>query len=340
MLRTTDFDYFLPEEQIAQTPAEPRDSARLLVYDRKTGEKKHAHFRDLPSFLKPGDLLVRNVTKVLPARLYGTKKDGTSKVEFLLLRCISSTEWEVILRPGKRLKPGAGVVFSPELEAEILTKGEDGLCRVAFHFEGVFEEILDRLGQIPLPPYIHDHSAPKERYQTVYARETGSAAAPTAGLHFTPELFGRLKEGGIEVADVLLHVGLGTFRPVKTDLVSEHQMHSEYYEMPQETADRINAARRDGRRIIAVGTTSVRVLESVWDGRHVRSGSGWTDIFLFPGSTFHVTDGVITNFHLPKSSLLMLVSAFAGREEILQLYQEAVEDGYRFFSFGDAMLLI
>lgn len=340
MLRTSDFNYLLPEERIAQTPAEPRDSSRLLVYDRSSGKSADAHFRDLPAFLRPGDVLVRNITRVMPARLLGTKKGGTAAVEFLLLRQLNRTDWEVILRPGKRLPPGTRVTFSPDLEAQVISREADGMSTVSFRFDGQFEEILGRLGQMPLPPYIHDHSAPKERYQTVYARETGSAAAPTAGLHFTDALLARLGKMGIKTADVLLHVGLGTFRPVKTERITDHHMHSEYYEMPQEAACTINEARRQGRRIVAVGTTSVRVLESVWDGSKVKPGAGWTDIFLYPGKTFHATDALITNFHLPKSSLLMLVSAFAGREEMLALYEKAVKDGYRFFSFGDAMLIL
>lgn len=339
---TKDFDYFLPEEQIAQVPSEPRDSSRLLVYDRMDGSRRHVRFQDLPDFLQPGDVLVRNNTKVIPARLHGMKQGAQTAVEFLLLRQLTATDWEVIMRPGRRLPRGSRVVFSPELQAEVLTKGQDGVCQVRFDFAGLFEEILDRLGEVPLPPYIHDRSAPPERYQTVYAQAAGSAAAPTAGLHFTPELFGRLEQRGVETVDVLLHVGLGTFRPVKAESVEEHHMHSEHYEVSSEAAARLNAARADGRRIIAVGTTSVRVLESAWDSAAglIRAGAGETEIFLHPGRSLHVTDALITNFHLPQSTLLMLVAALTGREEILDVYREAVESGYRFFSFGDAMLIL
>lgn len=341
-MRTQDFDYRLPPDRIAQIPAEPRDSARLLVLDRADGSRCHAHFRDLPDFLRPDDLLVRNETRVIPARLHGEKEGTGTRVEFLLLKQLSSTDWEVILKPGRRLPPGSAVRFSPDLTAEILSKGAEGVCRVRFRHEGSFEEILDRLGETPLPPYITDRSAPAERYQTVYARTAGSAAAPTAGLHFTPELFEALAARGVETADVLLHVGLGTFRPVKAEVVEEHRMHAEHYEVTDEAAERINRARQEGRRVIAVGTTSVRVLESAWDAESgtVRAGSGETDIFLYPGKSFHVTEGMITNFHLPQSTLLMLVAAFAGRGEILDVYREAVERGYRFFSFGDAMLIL
>lgn len=339
---TKDFEYDLPESQIAQTPAEPRDSSRLLVYNRSDNTAAHLHFRDLPARLREGDVLVRNVSKVIPARLFGTKEGTRTAAEFLLLRQLGASDWEAIMRPGRKLPPGSRVRFAPELSAEVLSKGEDGVCRVRFHYEGVFEEILDRLGQMPLPPYIRANTAPPERYQTVYARDAGSAAAPTAGLHFTPALLERLEAMGVETVDVLLHVGLGTFRPVKTDTVENHVMHSEHYELTPEAAGRINLARQEGRRIIAVGTTSVRVLESAWDDEagKLRGGSGETDIFLYPGRRLHAVDGLITNFHLPGSTLLMLVAAFAGREQILSVYRDAVSRGYRFFSYGDAMLIL
>ncbi|MBD5559571.1 MAG: tRNA preQ1(34) S-adenosylmethionine ribosyltransferase-isomerase QueA [Clostridia bacterium] len=340
-MQTTDFDYELPQAQIAQTPAEPRDSSRLLVLSRADGRQEHVTFRNLPDFLRPGDVLVRNVTRVIPARLFGTKEGANAACEFLLLRQLDAAVWEVILRPGRKLRPGSRVRFAPELAAEILSKEEGGVCRVRFDFDGVFEEILDRLGETPLPPYIHERTAPADRYQTVYAREAGSAAAPTAGLHFTPELLTTLERMGVEIADVLLHVGLGTFRPVKTDTVEDHHMHSEHYEVSEAAAGQLNRARQEGRRLICVGTTSVRVLESAFDkaSDQIRAGSGETDIFLYPGKTFHATDGMITNFHLPQSTLLMLVAAFAGRETVLQAYSDAVRRGYRFFSFGDAMLI-
>lgn len=341
-MRTQEFDYTLPPEQIAQTPAEPRDSSRLLVYNRQDGCRTHVRFRDLPDFLQPGDLLVRNDTKVLPARLLGTKAGSGVAVEFLLLRRLSASEWNVILRPGRRLPPGSRVQFGPDLEAEVLSKEEGGVCRVRFFFEGVFEAVLERRGEMPLPPYIQDRTSPPERYQTVYAREPGSAAAPTAGLHFTPALFSRLEAMGVETVDVLLHVGLGTFRPVKSETVEGHHMHSEHFEVSPTAAERLNAARAQGRRIIAVGTTSVRVLESAFDPQSgvFAAGAGETDIFLYPGRQLQATDAIITNFHLPQSTLLMLVAAFAGKDEILSVYREAVEEGYRFFSFGDAMLIL
>lgn len=287
----------------------------------------------------PGDLLVLNETKVIPARLLGVKEGTDTPVETLLLKRLSLTDWEVILKPGRRLKPGARMVFGAELTAQVVDKQPDGVCRVSFAFQGSFEDILDRLGKTPLPPYIHDLSAPRERYQTVYAKTPGSAAAPTAGLHFTPELLERLEKEGVETARVLLHVGLGTFRPVKEERVEDHKMHAEEFELSERAAEQINRAKKEKRRVIAVGTTSVRVLESAADGASVKPGRGQTSIFLYPGVPIQVTDALITNFHLPQSTLLMLVAAFTGREEALNLYREAVEKRYRFFSFGDAMFI-
>lgn len=339
-MKTKDFWYDLPEELIAQVPAEPRDRARLLSYDKATGAVEHGVFHDLPALLRPDDLLVVNDTRVLPARLYGTKAGSSLGLELLLLRRVSVDTWEVIMKPGRKMKVGDEAVFSPELSARVLSKGADGVCTVQLQFEGVFEEILERVGHVPLPPYIHETGTPAERYQTVYARHNGSAAAPTAGLHFTPALLQDLAARGIETARLVLHVGLGTFRPVKEENVEDHSMHSEHIEVPEATAEAVNRAHRQGRRVIAVGTTSVRALESAWDGARVRACAGDTDIFIVPGYRFHTVDGLITNFHLPESTLLMLVSAFAGsRDEMLRVYRIAVQERYRFFSFGDAMLI-
>ncbi len=339
-MNTHDFYYDLPEEYIAQTPAEPRDSSRLLIYDRKTKEVQHKIFRDIYDELHPGDVLVVNNTRVIPARLMGTKKQTGREIEFLLLNKKTQDEWEIICRPGKKLKIGDIVEFSEKLSAEILAKREDGITLVKFYCDGIFEAVLDELGNMPLPPYITKKLEDKERYQTVYAKERGSAAAPTAGLHFTPELLERIKKKGVDVVEVLLHVGLGTFRPVKVDDVEKHKMHSEYYSVSQDAAKRINEARAKGGRIIAVGTTSVRTLESTSteDGKIV-AGSGYTDIFIYPGYRYKAVDALITNFHLPESTLIMLVSAFAGYEETLNLYKMAVDRKYRFFSFGDAMFI-
>jgi S-adenosylmethionine:tRNA ribosyltransferase-isomerase len=340
-LKTSDFYYDLDESLIAQTPIAQRDASRLLIYDRQTDETAHKVFSDILDYLKKGDVLVINDTKVLPARLFGIKQGTQRSVEFLLLHRLSLTRWEVIMRPGKKLKIGDTVVFSDSLRAVIEAKKEDGVTEVAFHFDGVFEEILDALGEMPLPPYIHEKLADKTRYQTVYAREQGSAAAPTAGLHFTPELLAKIEEMGIAIAKLTLHVGLGTFRPVKADNLEDHIMHSEYYCVTDEAAACINAARQHGGRIVAVGTTSVRTLESTSDDTGtVQAGSGSTNIFIKPGYRFKAVDVLITNFHLPESTLIMLVSAFAGREQTLALYNEAVRQRYRFFSFGDAMLLL
>ena len=339
-MNTHDFYYDLPEEYIAQTPVEPRDSSRLLIYDRKTKEVQHKIFRDIYDELHPGDVLVVNNTRVIPARLMGIKKQTGREIEFLLLNKKTQDEWEIICRPGKKLKIGDIVEFSEKLSAEILAKREDGITLVKFYCDGIFEAVLDELGNMPLPPYITKKLEDKERYQTVYAKERGSAAAPTAGLHFTPELLERIKKKGVDVVEVLLHVGLGTFRPVKVDDVEKHKMHSEYYSVSQEAAKRINEARAKGGRIIAVGTTSVRTLESTSaeDGKIV-AGSGYTDIFIYPGYHYKAVDALITNFHLPESTLIMLVSAFAGYEETLNLYKMAVDMKYRFFSFGDAMFI-
>ena len=340
-MKTTDFDYFLPEELIAQTPVEPRDASRMLVYDRKTGEVLHKHFYDLPSFLKAGDVLVRNNTKVLPARMYGYTPNG-GKVEILLLKRFDLNEWEVLVKPGKKAKKGTVLFVSEELKAEILDIIEDsGGRRVRFIYDGVFEDIISRVGEMPLPPYITEKLKDRSRYQTVYAKTDGSAAAPTAGLHSTDRLLTELKEKGVEIVDILLHVGLGTFRPVKADEVTEHKMHSEYYEISEAAAERINLAKKEGRRVIAVGTTSVRTLESVADENgFVKAQKGNTEIFIYPPYKFKCVDSLITNFHLPKSTLVMLVASMTGREKILELYNLAVEKRYRFFSFGDACLFL
>ncbi len=340
-MKTSDFYYELDESLIAQTPLAQRDASRLLVYNRQTHETAHRVFSDITEYLRKGDVLVINDTKVLPARLFGIKK-GTQRVcEFLLLRRLSLTDWEIICRPGKKLRVGDTVVFSERLSATILNKKEDGVTDVSFVCDGVFEEVLDELGEMPLPPYIHEKLEDKSRYQTVYAREEGSAAAPTAGLHFTPELLGMIGAMGVDIARVTLHVGLGTFRPVKADKIEEHIMHTEYYSVTAETAASINAARPRGGRIVAVGTTSVRTLESAsTEDGIVHAGSGETSIFITPGYRFKAVGALITNFHLPESTLIMLVSALAGREQTLALYAAATELRYRFFSFGDAMLIL
>ena len=342
-MKTSDFFYHLPEEQIAQTPIEPRDHSRMLVCNRKDGSIAHRHFYDLPSYLRAGDVLVVNETKVIPARLLGVK-EGESKVpvEILLLKRHEKDVWETLVRPGRRLKPGTFCTFGDgALRAEILSTTAEGGRMVRFHYNGVFEAILDSLGQMPLPPYIHETLADKQRYQTVYAKEEGSAAAPTAGLHFTPALLEEIRQMGVTIVPVVLHVGLGTFRPVKTEDIENHAMHIEYYEVSQTTADAINRARQAGGRCICVGTTSVRTLETVAEKNGmVKAQKGNTNIFLSPGSSFHATDALITNFHLPESTLLMLVSALMGQKEALHAYQVAVEEGYRFFSFGDSMLIL
>lgn len=341
-MKTSDFKFDLPEELIAQDPLADRAASRLLVLDRKTGETIHRTFRDVKKYVKPGDCLVLNDTKVIPARLIGCREDTGGKVELLLLKRLSDREWETLVKPGKRVRKGARLSFGEGLlKAEVADVLEEGNRRIRFEFDGIFEEILDRLGQMPLPPYITHQLEEKERYNTVYAVHPGSAAAPTAGLHFTEELLEEIRQMGVAVAKVTLHVGLGTFRPVKVEDVNEHHMHSEWYEITQEAADAINGTKQRGGRVICVGTTSCRTIESAADESGLlRPTSGWTDIFIYPGYRFKVLDGLITNFHLPESTLLMLVSALAGREHILAAYREAVEQRYRFFSFGDAMLIL
>ena len=340
-MKTSDFYYELPEELIAQHPVEPRDSARLLVYDRTTKQIEHKHFYDVVDYLKKGDVLVVNNTKVLPARIYGAKEHTGGKIEFLLLKRLDLTHWEVILKPGRIAKVGAVFCFGDKLKARIDNIGEDGSRVVEFIYDGVFETILSEIGEMPLPPYIKEKLHDKSRYNTVYSKIEGSSAAPTAGLHFTPELLDKVRTKGVEVVEVLLHVGLGTFRPVKVDDVTQHRMHSEYYEVSQQAADAINRAKAEGRRVICVGTTSVRTLESAADGSgKLAARSGNTEIFIYPPYKFKVVDCLITNFHLPESTLIMLVSALSSREEILRVYQTAVKEKYRFFSFGDAMMII
>lgn len=340
-LRTKDYYFDLPEEQIAQDPLEDRTSSRLLVLHKKTGEREHKIFRDIKQFLKPGDCLVLNNTKVLPARLIGEKEGTGAKVEILLLKRKENDVWETLVKPGKKARPGAKIVFGDGLlTGEVLSVEEEGNRLVQFSYEGIFEEVLDQLGQMPLPPYITHQLKDKNRYQTVYAKYDGSAAAPTAGLHFTNELLQEIENTGVNIAYVTLHVGLGTFRPVKVDNVLEHHMHSEFYQVSAEAAKKINDTKDAGGRVICVGTTSCRTIESAADenGR-LKPCSGDTDIFIYPGYKFKVLDCLITNFHLPESTLLMLVSALAGREQVLDAYKEAVDMGYRFFSFGDAMFI-
>lgn len=338
--KKSDFYYNLPQELIAQTPATPRDSSRLLVYDRATKKIEHRIFRDVVDYLKAGDVLVINNTKVLPARLYARTENGGA-VEVLLLKRKGIDEWEALVKPGKKCTPGKKLYISDELSLTVLSVTDSGERIVKFHFDGVFEEILERVGNMPLPPYIKEKLKDKSRYQTVYAKYDGSAAAPTAGLHFTPELLQKIKEKGVEIAEVLLHVGLGTFRPVKEDIITDHKMHSEYFEIGEEAAEKINAAKRDGRRVIAVGTTSVRTLESAADEKgFVRPQKGNTQIFIYPPYKFKCIDALITNFHLPESTLIMLVAALCGREEVLKIYETAVSERYRFFSFGDAMMVL
>ena len=340
-MKTSDFYFDLPEELIAQDPLEDRSSSRLMVLDKNTGEITHRIFRDITEYLHPGDCLVINDTKVIPARLIGAKEDTGAKIEILLLKRKENDIWETLVKPGKKCRPGAKVVFgNGELRAEILEVLEDGNRLVQFSYEGIFEEVLDRLGQMPLPPYITHKLQDKNRYQTVYAKYEGSAAAPTAGLHFTKELLKEIEDSGVRIARVTLHVGLGTFRPVKVENVLEHHMHSEYYHVSKEAADIINDTRRNGGRVISVGTTSTRTLESdAQDDGTIVPGSGNTEIFIYPGYKFKAIDCLITNFHLPESTLLMLVSALAGKDHILAAYEEAVKERYRFFSFGDAMFI-
>jgi len=338
-MKLSDFMYDLPEERIAQTPVEPRDHSRLMVIHRDTGEIEHRHFYDIIEYLNPGDCLVINETKVIPARLYGERPTGGA-CEVLLLKQLGPKRWETLVRPGKKLKPGTEVVFGDgRLRCRVMETTDVGGRIVEFECEGSFEAALDALGEMPLPPYIHEKLEDRDRYQTVYAKQDGSAAAPTAGLHFTPELLARIREKGVDIVPVLLHVGLGTFRPVKVENIEEHEMHSEYFEVTQEAADRVNAARDRGGRIIAVGTTSVRTLESAAEDGRLVAKRGDTSIFIKPGYRFQLVDALITNFHLPGSTLIMLVSALWDRERILEAYKIAVEAEYRFFSFGDAMLI-
>ncbi|MFQ9042884.1 MAG: tRNA preQ1(34) S-adenosylmethionine ribosyltransferase-isomerase QueA [Roseburia faecis] len=340
-MNVKDYDYDLPEELIAQDPLEDRSSSRLMVLDRQTGDVEHRHFTDILEYLHPGDCLVINNTKVIPARLFGVKEDTQAKIEVLLLKRKENDIWETLVKPGKKAKPGTKLVFGDGLlTAEVVDVVEEGNRLIQFHYDGIFEEILDQLGQMPLPPYITHQLKDKNRYQTVYAKYDGSAAAPTAGLHFTKELLQKVKDMGVDIAEVTLHVGLGTFRPVKVENVLDHHMHSEFYMVSQEAADKINRAKESGHRVIAVGTTSTRTLEAAADenGR-LHETSGWTEIFIYPGYQFKVIDALITNFHLPQSTLVMLVSALAGREHVLHAYEITVKERYRFFSFGDAMLI-
>lgn len=340
-MKTSDFYYDLPQELIAQDPLEDRSSSRLMLLDRETGEIRHRIFREIVEELQPGDCLVLNNTKVIPARLYGSRVGTDAKIEVLLLKRKENNIWETLVKPGKKCKPGTRISFGEGLlTGEVLDVVEDGNRLIRFSYQGVFEEILDQLGQMPLPPYITHQLKDKNRYQTVYAKYDGSAAAPTAGLHFTPELLEQIKEKGVKVAEVTLHVGLGTFRPVKVEDVTQHHMHSEFYRIEEEAAQVINETKKNGGRIISVGTTSCRTLESAADEQgRLRAGSGWTDIFIYPGYSFKLVDALITNFHLPESTLVMLVSALAGKDHIMAAYEEAVKERYRFFSFGDAMFI-
>lgn len=340
-MNTHDFYFDLPEEQIAQDPLEDRSSSRLLVLDKNTGEYEHKVFRNIVDYLKPGDCLVLNNTKVIPARLYGEREGTGANIEILLLKRCENDIWETLVKPGKKAKPGTKILFGGGLlVGEVIDVVEEGNRLIQFTYEGIFEEILDQLGQMPLPPYITHQLKDKNRYQTVYAKYDGSAAAPTAGLHFTPELLQQVRDMGVEIAEVTLHVGLGTFRPVKVENVLDHHMHSEFYMINEDAAEKINRTKKSGGRIICVGTTSCRTIESAADENgHIEPCSGWTEIFIYPGYRFKILDCLITNFHLPESTLLMLVSALAGREHVLAAYAEAVKKGYRFFSFGDAMFI-
>ena len=340
-MKTSDFYYDLPEELIAQDPLEDRSSSRLLVLNKKTGEREHRVFKDIIEYLKPGDCLVINDTKVIPARLIGERVGTGAKIEVLLLKRKENDVWETLVKPGRKMKVGAQVSFGNGLLlGEVIDVVEEGNRLIQFHYEGIFEEVLDQLGQMPLPPYITHQLQDRNRYNTVYATHEGSAAAPTAGLHFTPELLEEIQKKGVEIACVTLHVGLGTFRPVKVEDVTEHHMHSEFYQIEEEAAEKINHAKENGGRVICVGTTSCRTIESAADENgHLKACSGWTEIFIYPGYQFKVLDCLITNFHLPESTLIMLISALAGREHVLAAYEEAVKERYRFFSFGDAMFI-
>lgn len=340
-MNVKEFDFYLPEELIAQHPLEKRDTSRLMVLDKKTGEIEHKVFHDIIGYLNPGDTLVLNNTRVMPARLIGEKEGTGGKIEFLLLKRIEKDRWECLAKPGKSARAGRKFTFGQgKLKAEVVEVKEDGNRIVEFHYDGIFEEVLDSLGEMPLPPYIHERLEDRERYQTVYSKENGSAAAPTAGLHFTKRLLEQIKEKGVNVVYLTLHVGLGTFRPVKVENLEEHQMHSEFYMLSKESADIINETKKNGGRIISVGTTSTRTLETIGDENgFVKEQSGWTDIFIYPGYKFKVVDNLITNFHLPESTLIMLVSTLAGKEHVMNAYKTAVEEKYRFFSFGDAMFI-
>lgn len=340
-MNVKEFDFYLPEELIAQHPLEQRDSSRLMVLDKETGEINHKTFHDIVEYLNEGDTLVLNNTRVLPARLIGEKEESGGKIEFLLLKRIEGDKWECLAKPGKSARKGRRFTFGGgKLKAEVIEVKEDGNRIVKFYYDGIFEEVLDSLGEMPLPPYIHERLEDKERYQTVYSKEEGSAAAPTAGLHFTKELLEQIKEKGVNVVYLTLHVGLGTFRPVKVENIEEHDMHSEYYHLSKETADIINATKKRGNKVISVGTTSTRTLETIGDENgEVREQSGWTNIFIYPGYKFKIVDRLITNFHLPESTLIMLVSTLAGKEHVMKAYEEAVKEKYRFFSFGDAMFI-
>ena len=339
-MRTEDFDYNLPEELIAQHPADKRDFSRLMVVDRKTGQREDKHFYDIIDYLNEGDLLVMNDTRVIPARLFGHRPEKEEKIEVFLLENIEKDKWEVLVKPGKKMKIGTKCIFSDELSLEVIDIKEDGNRVVEFSYEGIFQEILDKLGNMPLPPYIKEKLKDKERYQTVYSKNPGSVAAPTAGLHFTKDLLKKIEDKGVKLAFITLNVGLGTFRSVKVDDVKNHKMHSEYYQISKETADLVNETKKNNKRIISTGTTTTRTLESVFKKNgQIKEDSGWTDIFIYPGFKFNVIDCQITNFHLPKSTLIMLVSALANKEIILDAYKDAVDKKYRFFSFGDAMFL-
>lgn len=339
--KTSDFYYDLPERLIAQTPIKERDHSRLLVLDKKTGETAHKHFYDIREYLNQGDCLVINDTKVLPARLFGYRKDTKALIEFLLLKRIDDKRWESLVKPGKKARIGAEIVFKENLlTGKVVDILEEGNRIIEFNYQGIFEEILDKLGEMPLPPYIYEKLEDKDRYQTIYAKNLGSAAAPTAGLHFNDKVIKDLEEKGVNIARLTLHVGLGTFRPVKAEYIDDHVMHSEYYELNENEAKKINDAKQGGHKVIAVGTTSTRTLETIGSSEGlVKEGKGWTDIFIYPGYKYKIVDCLITNFHLPESTLIMLVSALAGKENIMKAYQEAVEREYRFFSFGDAMFI-
>ncbi len=336
------YDFELPEHLIAQVPLKDRTASRLLTLNKSTGEIRHQHFGEILEYMNEGDTLILNDTRVIPARLFGTKKDTGAKAEVLLLTQLEGDRWEALVKPGKKIKTGAVIQFGDELEAIIEEEGDMGMRVLTFRYEGIFQEILDRLGEMPLPPYIKETLDDRERYQTVYAKNEGSAAAPTAGLHFTTELLDAIRAKGVSIGFVTLHVGLGTFRPMSVDTVEDHVMHEEYYSLPAETAELINTTKARGGRIIAVGTTSARTLETVardFAGEPLKATSGWTQIFIYPGHTFGLVDAMITNFHLPKSTLVMLVSALAGRDHIMKAYNEAIREEYRFFSFGDAMFI-